>query len=97
VGRQGSDPHRFHRGQPEHVGCATALMLPDPEGVIAHLSEPTYRPSKLKELARDFGVDGDDYRTLRQLMRELEVKGKVTRVHKGRYVLPAALKRTWGR
>ena len=72
-------------------------MLPDPEGVIAHLSEPTYRPSKLKELARDFGVDGDDYRTLRQLMHELEVKGKVTRVHKGRYVLPAALKRTWGR
>ena len=43
-------------------------MLPDPEEVIAHLSETTYRPSKLKELARDLGVDGDDYRTLRQLM-----------------------------
>jgi ribonuclease R len=51
----------------------------------------------LKELAREFGVDGDDYRPLRRLMHELEAEGRVTRVHKGRYVLPGALTRTWGR
>ncbi|MDP6016969.1 MAG: VacB/RNase II family 3'-5' exoribonuclease [Candidatus Latescibacteria bacterium] len=69
----------------------------DPERVLAHLGEPSYRPAKLKELARELGVSGDEYRPLRQLMHLLEAGGKVTRVHKGRYVLPKALTRTWGR
>ena len=72
-------------------------MLPDPEKLIAHMSAPAYRPVKLKDLARDLGVGGDDYRPLRQLMHELEAQEKVTRVHKGRYALPTALLRAWGR
>lgn len=72
-------------------------MLPEPDQVLAHMRAPTYRPAKLKELARDLDVSGDDYRPLRQLMHGLEAEGKVTRVHKGRYALPASLSRAWGR
>jgi ribonuclease R len=72
-------------------------MLPDPEMVIAYMSETAYRPAKLKDLARGLGVRGDDYRALRQLMHELEAEEKVIRVHKGRYAMPTALSRAWGR
>ncbi len=72
-------------------------MLPDSEQVLAHLGEPSYRPAKMKELARELGVSGDDYRPLRQLMHTLEGEGKVTRANKGRYLLPESLTQTWGR
>lgn len=72
-------------------------MLPEPDTVLEHMQEPGYRPAKLKELARDLGVSGDDYRPLRQLMHTLEDQGQVARVQKGRYVLPASLARVWGR
>ena len=72
-------------------------MLPAAEMVLAHMSRPAYRPVKLKDLARELGVEGDEYRSLRLLMHELEAEDKVTRVHKGRYAMPAALVRAWGR
>jgi ribonuclease R len=72
-------------------------MLPETEDLLDHLADPAYRPAKLKEIAREFGVGGDDYRRLRDRMRDLEAEGRVTRVQKGRYVLPTALHRAWGR
>ena len=69
----------------------------DSDHILAHLATPAYRPLKLKDLSRELGVAADDYRDLRQLIHELEAAGRVTRVHKGRYVLPDALVKTWGR
>ena len=72
-------------------------MIPAREDILTHLASDRYRPEKLKDLARAFGIGSDEYRDFRSAMRELERDGEVTRVHRGRYVLVAALKRVWGR
>lgn len=72
-------------------------MSPSGSQVLAYLGGERYRPSKLKDLARSLGVGSDDYAQFRRLMHDLEHRGEVTRVHRGRFVLRSALRSTWGR
>lgn len=72
-------------------------MMPDSARLLDHMGRTGFRPAKLKELARELDVPSDDYKQFRELMRDLEESGRVTRVHKGRFVLAGSLSRTWGR
>ena len=60
------------------------------EAILSHLSTAQYRPSRLKELARDLGVPTPGYRAFRQVVRELEEAGEVARVGRNRYVRAGA-------
>ncbi|SVC44705.1 uncharacterized protein METZ01_LOCUS297559, partial [marine metagenome] len=41
------------------------------EKILAHVAKASYRPGKMKELARSMGVPQVEYRSFRRLVKEL--------------------------
>jgi ribonuclease R len=66
----------------------TEPNLPDEQRVIDALRRSNRGPLKPKALAVAVGLDMNDYRDFKELLRELESRGVVYRVKGGRYAAP---------
>ena len=53
------------------------------------LALPQYTPLNKIDLAKKLGIPTDERSTFRQLLKELELGGKITRIRKDQYILPA--------
>ncbi len=63
-------------------------MIPSSQKILDHISAADYRPSKLKELARDMGVGQDEYRDFRHRVKEMTAEGTLIRGRQNRYASP---------
>src|SRR6266481_6041339 len=59
------------------------------EQVLALLAQKDYRPLNKIDIGRKLGLSGTERVALRKSLRELERAGKIARIRKNRYVLPA--------
>jgi ribonuclease R len=59
------------------------------EQILALLARRDYRPLDRTDIARELGLKGSQRIALRNILRELERAGKIARIRKNRYVLPA--------
>ena len=69
----------------------------DEHSVLRYLTERAERPAKAKEIARALGVTPGDYGGLRRILRDLERKGQIYRVRKGRFAVPDRINLVVGR
>ncbi|KPL02838.1 MAG: hypothetical protein AMJ90_04625 [candidate division Zixibacteria bacterium SM23_73_2] len=60
----------------------------DKEKILNFISEKTYRPLKIRELARAMGIDETKYRAFRRMVKELLMEGTVVKLKKNRLGLP---------
>lgn len=67
------------------------------ENILAHVAKASYRPGKMKDLARSMGVPQADYRSFRHLVKELVGEGLLVRGHHNRYSPPSSLNQAVGR
>lgn len=58
------------------------------KNLLDHISEPTYRPVRIKELSRQLHVKPREYPAFRRLVKDLMHKGKLARLNRGRVGLP---------
>lgn len=58
------------------------------EGIIDSVGKSP-RPLKTRELSRKMGIDQNEYRTFRRMVREAVAEGKLGKIRGGRLVLPA--------
>ncbi len=54
------------------------------------LASPKYQPLDKVELTKKLGLKSDDRADLKEVLRELETSGRIARIRKDRYVIPAA-------
>jgi ribonuclease R len=59
------------------------------EQILALLARKDYRPLDKSDIAREFELKRSQRVALRNILRELERAGKIARIRKNRYVLPA--------
>ena len=69
----------------------------DRQRILTYLAERADRPLKARELAKGLRISEEDYRSFRDLLRDMEQKGEVFRQRKGRYGLPARFEALNGR
>jgi ribonuclease R len=69
----------------------------DEPSVLRYLTERAERPAKAKEIARALGLTPGDYGGLRRILRDLERKGQIYRVRKGRFAVPGRIDLVVGR
>ncbi len=67
------------------------MALPEKSEIIEYLENRAGHPLKPKELARAFDIPAGAYREFKELLRELEDRGELYRVKKGRYGPPEKL------
>ncbi|MCL7964436.1 MAG: ribonuclease R [marine benthic group bacterium] len=65
--------------------------------VLTYLTDHPKRPLTARELARALGVDSENYRSFRRLLREMEGDALLFRQRKGRFGLPAQFEAASGR
>jgi ribonuclease R len=53
------------------------------------LALPKYTPLNKIDLAKKLGVPADERAVFRRVLKELELRGKITKIRKERYILPA--------
>ncbi|MBM3279030.1 MAG: ribonuclease R [Candidatus Handelsmanbacteria bacterium] len=68
----------------------------NPQDILAHIQAPGYRPGKVKDLARNLGVEQYEYRAFRQAIKELERQGQLVRLRHNRYAHPSQLEQSAG-
>lgn len=64
--------------------------LPHIDEILSHISVSS-EPQSKRELVRIFGIKGDDRRKFKDMLRELEMDGKIVKGLKGAYSVPNAL------
>lgn len=69
----------------------------DEQRVLRFLSERAERPVKAKEIARALSLEPSEYGRLRRTLRDLQRKGDIYRVRKGRYAVPGRINLIVGR
>ena len=67
------------------------------EKILDHIAKASYRPSKMKELAKEMGVSQADYRGFRKMVKGMLGEGLLMRGHHSRYMLPSAVNQVVGR
>ncbi|MBV9126814.1 MAG: ribonuclease R, partial [Verrucomicrobia bacterium] len=58
--------------------------------ILRLLAQPKYQPLDKVELTKKLGLKSDDRGELKEVLRALEVSGKIARIRKDRYVIPEA-------
>jgi ribonuclease R len=66
------------------------MTLPHIDEIYKHISVSS-EPQSKRELARIFGIKGDDRKILKQYLRQLETDGKIVKQGKDGYSVPGAL------
>ncbi len=75
---------------PEKTRTKTQRGLPDPSEIVEFLKSADGKMSK-REIARAFGVKGDDRQALKALLRDMGDEGLIARGRKKRVSVPGAL------
>ena len=63
-------------------------MIPNKDRILDHMAAAQYRPAKLKELAREMGVEQAEYRAFRSQIRSMVEIGDLVRGRNNRYIHP---------
>jgi ribonuclease R len=63
-------------------------MIPNKDRILDHMVAAQYRPAKLKELAREMGVEQAEYRAFRSQIRSMVEIGDLVRGRNNRYIHP---------
>lgn len=69
----------------------------DPDRLVGYLKNEAGRPLKAKELANALDVPQSDYKEFKELLGRLEDEGRLYRVKKQRYAVPAKINLAVGR
>ncbi|MBM3265658.1 MAG: VacB/RNase II family 3'-5' exoribonuclease, partial [candidate division Zixibacteria bacterium] len=65
-------------------------MIPTRDSILVFMRHHTYRPMRIRDLARALRVGHDAYRGFRRLVEEMVAKGELVELRQSRYAAPGA-------